>query len=158
MRRSPFVLTATAAGLVGVLSYHAHQTSFGGLDAAAVPAKPAVHRHARTRSVTAPSSGGVPATPTPALTRQVTGRLVPYGYGELAVRLTAAGGKITAVAVTGLRTADQYSQQLAVQVIPTLRSEVLQVQGANINGVSGATYTSQAFAQSLQSALKTLKS
>lgn len=150
MRRSPFVITATAAGLVGVLSYHTHARSFGSF-----------HPTGRTPSgqSSAPSSG--PATtpagaPTPALTRQVTGRLVQYGYGELAVKVTMLGGKITAVDVAGLRTAEQYSQSLAQQVVPTLRSEVLQSQSGNINGISGATYTSQAFAISLQSALKRL--
>jgi uncharacterized protein with FMN-binding domain len=81
---------------------------------------------------------------------------VTYGYGELSVRVSVSGGKITSVDVTRLRTAEQYSQSLAQQVVPMLRSEVLQAQSANINAVSGATYTSQAFAMSLQSALKQL--
>ena len=41
-------------------------------------------------------------------------------------------------------------------MVPLLRSEVLQVQSANINGVSGASYTSEAFAISLQRALQHL--
>jgi uncharacterized protein with FMN-binding domain len=55
-----------------------------------------------------------------------------------------------------LRTAEPYSQQLAGQVIPTLRSEVLSGQTASISGVSGATYTSQAYAMSVQAALDKL--
>ena len=55
-----------------------------------------------------------------------------------------------------LRTAEPYSQQLAAQVIPMLKSEVLAAGSAQINGVSGATYTSQAYATSLQAALDKL--
>jgi hypothetical protein len=150
MRRSPFVLTATAAGLAGVLSYHTHTKSFAGLGPAA--SRPTSARSPRR---TTPPVSTIPG-PTPALTRQSPGRLVPYGYGELAVEIKLLGGKITAVNLTALRTADQYSQSLAQQVVPMLRSEVLQAQSANINGVSGATYTSQAFALSVQSALKRL--
>jgi uncharacterized protein with FMN-binding domain len=101
------------------------------------------------------SAPGVSA-PTPLVARQSTGPRVPYGYGELAVRVSVSGGKITAVDVVRLRTAEQYSQSLAQQVVPMLRSEVLQANSANINGVSGATYTSEAFAASLQGAMKHL--
>jgi len=96
------------------------------------------------------SGSSAPATPT---TTTVTGTIVQYGYGELAVSVTLSGSSITGVAVPTLQTAEPYSQQLATQVIPMLRQEVLQAQSANINGISGATYTSEAFTQSLQSAL-----
>jgi uncharacterized protein with FMN-binding domain len=81
------------------------------------------------------------------------GALENYGYGELSARVSISGGRITGITVPVLRTAEQYSQQLAAQVIPTLRSEVLQAQSARINAVSGATYTSQAYAVSVQAAL-----
>ena len=81
------------------------------------------------------------------------GALENYGYGELSARVSISGGRITGITVPVLRTAEQYSQQLAAQVIPTLRSEVLQAQNARINAVSGATYTSQAYAVSVQAAL-----
>ncbi len=80
-----------------------------------------------------------------------------YGYGVLSVKVTVSANKITDVTVVNLQTADQYSQQLASQVIPMLKSEVMSAQSANINGISGATYTSEAYATSLQSALKKLK-
>jgi uncharacterized protein with FMN-binding domain len=80
-----------------------------------------------------------------------------YGYGQLAVKVTARGNRITNVTVPTIQTAESYSQQLATQVIPTLRSEVLAGQTARINGVSGATYTSQAYAMSVQAALDKLQ-
>ena len=66
------------------------------------------------------------------------------------------GTRITSVTVPSIQTAEQYSQQLASQVIPMLRGEVLAGQTARINGVTGATYTSEAYAMSLQSALDKL--
>ena len=82
--------------------------------------------------------------------------MVQYGYGELSVKVTVRGGQIVAVSVPVLRTAEPYSQQLAVQVIPMLKNEVLTAHSARIQGVSGATYTSAAYAQSIQSALDKL--
>jgi uncharacterized protein with FMN-binding domain len=79
-----------------------------------------------------------------------------YGYGELTVRITLNGNRITNVTVPTLRTAEPYSQQLAQQVIPMLKSQVLAADGPHINGVSGATYTSQAYAISVQAALDKL--
>jgi uncharacterized protein with FMN-binding domain len=88
--------------------------------------------------------------------KSATGAVVPYGYGELSVTVTVRGDQITAVSVPLLRTAEPYSQQLAQQVIPMLKSEVLAAHSAQIHGVSGATYTSEAYAQSIQSALDKL--
>ncbi len=190
MRRSPFVITATAAGLVGVLTYQTQGGSFGGLRTAAAVTAPshahvgsghtASHAAARSGSGTsgsgASSSGsgsgssasgsgsgsgsGTSTTSGPPLApgassgpREVTGPVIAYGYGQLAVKVAVNGQKITSVSVTGLQTAEQYSQSLAQQVLPTLRSEVLQAQNAHIQLVSGATYTSEAFAMSLQHAL-----
>jgi uncharacterized protein with FMN-binding domain len=79
-----------------------------------------------------------------------------YGYGELSVKVSVKGHRIMDVTVVGLQTAEQYSQSLAQQVIPMLKSEVLSAQSANVNTISGATYTSQAYLASLQSALDRL--
>jgi uncharacterized protein with FMN-binding domain len=101
-------------------------------------------------STTAPGSaaaGGV---------RSATGAVEQYGYGQMAVSVTVSGSKITQIAVAQLQTAESYSQQLAQQVIPMLRGEVLSAQSAQISAVSGATYTSQAYAASVQSALDKL--
>ena len=169
LRRTPFVLTATAAGLAGVLSYQTHSKSFGGFTPSAAkavaPPKRAQPHPAQSQTTTAAPSGqatqataptAVPSVPTPLIARQGTGPLIQYGYGELAVKITLSGAKITSVGVVGLQTDSQYSQALAQQVVPMLRSEVLQAQSANINGVSGATYISEAFATSLQRALQRL--
>ena len=79
-----------------------------------------------------------------------------YGYGQLAVRVTVNGTRIIAVDTVGLQTAESYSQQIASQVIPLLHNEVLAAQSAQVNGFSGATYTTEAYLYSLQSALDKL--
>jgi uncharacterized protein with FMN-binding domain len=48
------------------------------------------------------------------------------------------------------------SQSIDQQSIPTLEQQALQAQSANIQGVSGASYTSAGFEQSLQGALSKL--
>jgi uncharacterized protein with FMN-binding domain len=72
------------------------------------------------------------------------------------VRVTVRGSRIINVSVPTLETSEQYSEQLAENTIPTLRQEVLAAQSAHINAVSGATYTSEAYEQSVQAALDKL--
>lgn len=84
------------------------------------------------------------------------GAVENYGYGGISVKVTEKGGRITAVKVASLYTNDSYSAQLAQEAIPTLSQEVLASQSGDIAGVSGATYTSQGYQSSLQSALDKL--
>ncbi len=85
------------------------------------------------------------------------GTLENYGYGQMAVKVTITNNKITDVSVASLQTAESYSLQLEQQVVPILKSEVLKAQSAQIMGITGATYTSEAYAYSLQNALTKLK-
>lgn len=159
MKRASWYLTAGAvAGFAGVL----------GLSSRAAPAVPAALKgsgHAPAGQAgggtgsgsTAGGSGSVSGQPAAAgQAHSSTGPVTQYGYGELDVQVTVSGNRITGVTVPVLRTAEPYSQQLAGQVIPMLKSQVLAANSAQINGVSGATYTSQAYATSLQAALDKL--
>lgn len=74
----------------------------------------------------------------------------------LDVQVTVRGTRITDVSVPTLQVAEPTSQQICEQAIPMLRSEVLSAQSASIDAVSGATFTSEAYAQSLQAALDQL--
>lgn len=97
-----------------------------------------------------------PATTSPTRTRSATGTVEQYGYGQLAVRATVSGTRITGLSVVGLQTAESYSQQIADQVIPMLRREVLAAQRVQVNGITGATYTTVAYLRSIQAALNKL--
>lgn len=170
MRRAPIVMAATAAGLVGVLSFHtkAARPILGGLpSASATTGSPT--SSGPTGSSPAPSTTGSspppasttpttvpPTTPTtvPSTTRTATGPLVNYSYGVLSVSVTVAGGKITKVGIGSLDDGGNFrSQSIDQQSIPTLEQEAIQAQSANIQGVSGASYTSAGFERSLQGAL-----
>ena len=71
--------------------------------------------------------------------------------------MTVSGKKITQVGIASLNDGGNFrSQSIDQQSIPILEQQAIQVQNANIQGVSGASYTSAGFAQSLQSALTKL--
>jgi uncharacterized protein with FMN-binding domain len=74
-------------------------------------------------------------------------------YGDVRVKTTISGGKITDV--TFLQYPDTHSTSVYInkQAMPYLQQEAIKAQSANVNIISGATYTSQAFIQSLQNAL-----
>jgi uncharacterized protein with FMN-binding domain len=81
-----------------------------------------------------------------------------YRYGELSVTVTESNGHITDVEMASLNETDPRSVQIDNDAIPQLRQEVLDAQSARIDGVSGATFTSEAYASSVQSALDQLGS
>jgi uncharacterized protein with FMN-binding domain len=81
------------------------------------------------------------------------GQTVSTRYGDVQVQITVQNGKITDVAALHLTDAERRSQMISATAAPILRSEVLQAQSANVQTVSGATITSDAYLQSLQAAL-----
>ena len=99
----------------------------------------------------AATSGGAS---TPA--RTATGKAENFGYGVLSVKVTVSGGRIQSVKVASLQLADPASQYYCGQAIPMLTSEVLKAQSTKIYAISGATFVSEAYAYSLQSALHKL--
>ena len=76
--------------------------------------------------------------------------------GDIQVKVTAANGKITSVGMARMNLHGPQSQQISNSVIPQLEQQTLASNGGPIQGVSGATYTSQAYARSLQAALDKL--
>ena len=137
MRRAPIVLTATAAGLAAVLGFHPHGRPL-----------PTAGAQAPTATAPAPVKGGT--------TRQLTGADAPNQYGDVQVQVTTSGGQITKVTALRLPTGDGRSQEISSFAGPQLAQQALAAQSANIDGVSGATYTSESYKTSLQSALDQL--
>ena len=86
------------------------------------------------------------------VTKTVRGPSVDMRWGPVQVTVKVKGKKILDVSAT-YPTERPKSQFINEQAIPMLRSEVLQAQSAQIDLIGGATMTSQAYAQSLQSAL-----
>jgi uncharacterized protein with FMN-binding domain len=97
------------------------------------------------------------ARPAGAAGGTVTGDATQTQYGTVQVRLTVAGGKIAkAEAVQAPK--GGLSDQKTAMAVPKLNQEAVAAQSARIDAVSGATYTSDGYKKSLQSALDRMKS
>ncbi|AXJ09146.1 FMN-binding protein [Arthrobacter sp. PM3] len=81
------------------------------------------------------------------------GSVVQTRFGSVQVRITVQGGKITDVTALQLTDAERKSVQISNRAAPLLRNEVLQAQSADVQTISGATVTSDAYLSSLQAAL-----
>ena len=118
---------------------------------------PTATKHATTTGKTAVQDPTPAPTDTPAPTRTpkqvVDGKVVNTRYGPVQVEVTIAGGKLTDVQALQLPNDRQYSAEISNYVAPYLRKMALRAQSANIDIISGATYTSMGYARSLQSAL-----
>ena len=181
MRRALPVAAATVGGLAWLA--HFHTTASLGLGATATPSStPATSGAPPAASSVGPNPPGVtaaprtgpPATGAPGTatrppstaraapsrttapsggTRTIDGPDVTTSYGDVQVRITVAGPRI--IDVQALRLPNDRSRSARISQVagPELRQEALQAQSARIDGVSGASYTSEGYIESLQGAL-----
>ncbi|MGB9113646.1 MAG: FMN-binding protein [Acidimicrobiales bacterium] len=174
MKRAPFVIAGTAAGLGLLLSFHTKPVTVNlgtaiGSSSAKSTSKTAVatgsssSRSSKSSSSASKTGSSTTSSSAPSkssaagATRSAVGAAVNYNYGVVAVKVTASGSRVTNVTIASLNDGGNFrSVSIDEAAIPTLEQEALSAQNANIQGVSGATYTSAGFAQSLQSALKKL--
>lgn len=103
-------------------------------------------------ATSAPAASTAPATTT-GVSGTFTGDAVSTRFGTVQVQVTIEGGKITDVIALSMPANDPHSAMISNRVESTLRSSALAAQSAQIDLVSGATYTSMGYAQSLQAAL-----
>jgi uncharacterized protein with FMN-binding domain len=145
MKRAPIVLAATAAGLAATLGFNAHSQA---------PTASAVTTTAPAASPSPSSSSKSSASKSSSSsTKTVTGSSVSTRYGNVQLKVTVSGGKITNIAAVQLPSGDPKSSQISSYAEPQLRQSALTAQSANVNVVSGATYTSDGYRTALQSAL-----
>jgi uncharacterized protein with FMN-binding domain len=151
LRRVIFAIVATAAALFFLLSFKTHSTP-----AVATGASPG------TGTGKPDTSAGTPAarrrssrgrTSASAAARTVTGDEAQTMYGPVQVKITVAGGKVTAANAIEYPLNSSRDQQINSYAIPALNSEAVAASSARIDAVSGATYTSEGYVTSLQSAL-----
>ena len=107
-------------------------------------------------ATTSPPTTQAPTTTTTAGNRTATGQYMQYRYGDIQLKVFVTGNRITDIKTVVDDANDPQSYQINENAIPQLRQQALQAQSSNIDGVSGATYTSQAYVDSLQSALDQL--
>ncbi len=98
------------------------------------------------------SSGSAPSTTTGS-SGTFTGDAVMTQFGPVQVEIAVSGGKITRSVVTQVPWNSRQDQEINSYAVPVLNQEVVQAQSSNIDMVSGATYTSEGYLQSLQSAI-----
>jgi uncharacterized protein with FMN-binding domain len=154
MRRVICALAGTIAGLVLLLSFKTHGTtargtpSAAGTAATAAGTAPAGSSTSGAGRSTTGGSGTSSSAPT-----TVSGDVSQTQYGPVQVQITVEGGKVTGVRATQHPSEDPRSQQINAYAIPILNQEALKAGSAGIDMVAGATYTSDGYLSSLQSAL-----
>lgn len=162
MLRAVLALGGTAAGLAALLSFKTHVPAAAAPVAAPAVSTPAAASPAKKTSgspTKAMAGSGTPAqnatggSGDATATRTITGSVASTQYGPMQVQLTVTGTKITKAAVVQQTDDGQTSQQIDANAIPKLEQETLVAQSARIDAVSGASYTSSGYIQSLQSAL-----
>jgi uncharacterized protein with FMN-binding domain len=160
---------STLTVLVLLFGYHTSTSSSasaqGGLASAATPASgSAISGGVSTGSTagssssaassSAPAASTAAAAPSTAATSgTVTGAVADTRWGPVQVQLTIVDKKITNVSVVQYPNSNGRDQEINAQALPILIQETLDKQSASIDMVSGATYTSDGYLQSLQSAL-----
>jgi uncharacterized protein with FMN-binding domain len=158
MKRATIVTGVTVVGVAWLLNYKVAPHQLTALTPASPtqgpgnPASPSASPAVTTSPSVTPSAAPSPS-PT-ALSGTFTGADVPNRFGDVQVRVVISNGRITDVQAVQLPTDRAESAYISQQVGPWLRTEALQAQSANIDIISGATYTSQSYAQSLESALQ----
>jgi uncharacterized protein with FMN-binding domain len=145
MRRVILAVGGTVVGLVLLLTFKTHSTGGGG-------SKPPAAISTPSGGAAAPASGG-----TTAGAGTVTGAAANTIYGPVQVQVTVKGGHVTAAKAVQYPKTFQQDQQINAYAIPELNREAVTAGSAKIDMVSGATYTSQGYISSLQSALDRAK-
>lgn len=99
------------------------------------------------------STGSTGSAVTTVVDGTYTGVAASTRWGDVQVAVTISGGAITEVSALQLTDADGKSVQISNRAAPILRDEVIAAQSADVSNVGGATYTTQAYLTSVQSAL-----
>jgi len=131
------------------------QPSTGSSQPGSAPSSSAPNTSAPSTSA-APKSGAPStsaAAPPASAAKTVTGDAAQTRYGPVQLQVTFSGKKITKIQVLEYPTESGRDQEINSYAIPQLNQQAMSAQSANIDGVSGATYTSEGYQQSLQSAI-----
>ena len=155
MKRAISAAIATAAGVAWIATFKVapHQ---------AVASAPDPTPAGSAEQSPSPSPGQpTPAQPTPSsspspsavVNGTFTGSVIQTYYGDVQVKAVVLGGKLVDVKALTLPSDRSRSAEISQIAGPMLRTEAIQAQSAYINIISGATYTTQGYAESLNAAL-----
>ena len=153
MKRLILAVAGTIAGLIALLSFRIHPgpAAVGSLPTATLgPGSSLVTPSARTGAAAGPGPSPASAGPAPVTT---LGQTVRTQFDTIQVRIVTVGRQIRSVAFAKLSGDEALSDLINAHAAPLLLQRTLTAQGADIDTVSGATYTSDGYRESLQSAL-----
>ena len=146
MKRALLVGTGTVAGVAAVLALNP--------DGAATTAAGIQHATTGRPAASSGSTAGSPgSTTTSSGATTATGSAVDVGYGTVQVQATMQGGRIVDIQALALPQNDGHSARISQQAFPMLVQQALAAQSSQVAGISGASYTSAGFAESLKAAL-----
>ncbi|SHM88170.1 FMN-binding protein [Cryptosporangium aurantiacum] len=157
MRRFLYALLGTVAGLGGLIGLKANLAPSEAVAEAAAPPPAAAEKPVAadpSAKADAPA-GDAPAGDAPAdgAPKTATGKVATNPYESLQVRVTVSGTSITKVEIAALNPKDKKSEQIAGNALPKLQQATLDANSADVDTVSGATFTTESYKESLQSAL-----
>jgi len=160
MRRVILAIVGTVAGLVVLLSFKTHSTSAAATPPAAIggtSGQASAPAAAPSASDSSSASSSPKASSSPSsvagAAKTVTGAVTDTIYGPVEVQITVKNGKVTAAQAVQYPQESPRDQEINSYAIPVLNQEAVSAGSAQIDGVSGATYTSGGYVNSLQSAL-----
>ena len=160
MKRALLIAGGTIGGLGAVLMITPPNLSSTTQVAGGIPqVDPTAAPSKSTQPTKKPSAKpGATAAPTQTATQpsgatdgSFTGDPISIRYGTVQVKITVQGGKIVDAQAVKAPTGsnDRYTQM----AVPRLREQTIAAQNANIQGVSGASFTSYGWYKSLVSAI-----
>jgi uncharacterized protein with FMN-binding domain len=156
MKKIVMWLMSTLTVLVLVFGYHTSTSSTaavaGGDSSVATPFSGSTTSTGAAGSTSAAATGSSSSSSS-AASGTVTGAAADTRWGPVQVQITVADGSITDVSVVQYPTSNGKDQEINARALPILIQETLKAQSASIDMVSGATYTSDGYVTSLQSAL-----
>lgn len=152
MRRVAIVTTTTVAGVILLLSLKPHAGSAITAAQRGIGAQPPAAGSTASPG-TSSGSGSGSGSGGSLKSGTYTGDAIDTRFGPVQVQATISGGKLTAVKVLQVPDEDPREDFIVTQDVPVLTQEALAAGNASIDSVSGATFTSMGYVQSLQSAL-----
>ncbi|MFF7844993.1 FMN-binding protein [Streptomyces ossamyceticus] len=157
LRRIVLTSAATVSGVVLLLSLKPHTTPLLAGPPSSVASGGASASDGGTgsngSSGSSGSNGSSGSSGSASGTRTLTGDTVQTRYGPVRVRVTVKDGRLTDVTALAFPADSPRDRQISSYAVPQLTREALTAQSADIDTVSGATYTSEGYRRSLQSAL-----
>lgn len=146
--RGTIVAAATVAGVAAVLALNPD----GAAPGSTAPASGADSGGSAGGSASAPSADPTPEPPAEPVTVTYTGEPYPTRWGSIQVAATVTDGVLTDISFVSLPQ-DPRSLRINQWAAPALVEEALEIQSADVDTISGATWTSEGFRSSLQSIL-----